>query len=99
MSRALDALIRAEEIIHDYLGDPTTEDGWKNEEVRDAWLDVKAALAAEAKIELCACSLSGECHVIKDGKACDLCSNGERLAFTPENVQRMFDGYAKRTEA
>jgi hypothetical protein len=44
------ALKRITELVHDYLGDQSAEDGWKNEEVREVWLQAMSAIKkAEGK--------------------------------------------------
>ena len=41
----LAALERTNDLIHYHLGDPTQEDGWKNEEIHEAWLAARTAIA------------------------------------------------------
>ena len=47
-------------------------------------------------IEICYCGLSGDFHIVRDGKACELCNAEERVEFTPENVENAFKEYQRR---
>lgn len=47
-------------------------------------------------VEICLCDLSGDFHVIKNGGACELCREYERMKFTPENVEKAFKEYQRR---
>jgi hypothetical protein len=45
-----EALVYMADLFRDHTSDPSTEDGWKNEELRDVWLKAQKAIAkAEGK--------------------------------------------------
>lgn len=46
-----------------------------------------------SKLELCHCDLSGDIHIIRDGKCCEVCVAADRMPYTPENVEKAFVWY------
>ena len=50
---------------------------------------------AHPRLELCHCDLSGDIHVVEDGKCCEACQE-PRDAFNPENVRKALKYLAER---
>jgi hypothetical protein len=55
------------------------------------------ALSEGAGVELCQCELSGDLHIVYDGKGCEMCDKGRR-PFTPDNIEKAFKFYQERVD-